>query len=510
MNRGVLALDLTQKPALLQVAVTTSTPGADLTLEVAEQKQVTLNGILEPSSGYSDPQASGLSEYRELLRDQHSEDLEILRNAVESLETPWYDSLVLLGSGETLSLNLNLPFKDPKQIERIVSLEVQDEVPFDIEDFQVATYLPNSSASSETEVHISLAPKELITKVLALCQEVDLDPQIICANDTALASFLNLAPKYFAREAALIGFDGQGYSVVFASNGSARCSTYVQTHSGVSASSTGSFNSDQSEDILRVLKLAYSSLQNSSGIHPTKAYVLPNPIDINSIQKALGCVVEALEVKEFVKNPFGLDSLATVATTSNSLKLNKIFANFRCGELSYSPQLSGLLKVGREIRPYFLTFFVMLMLSYFGLNTIRNARIDALQAQSTEMIKQYFPESELSGSATKGQIDLSINNLRQRLEELASFTAVSPLKVLHSLSQDLNMPESKAKVYQLQIKDNRINIKGSAPRYSDIDQLKATLEKIPSRYCSVEFSDNRSNVPKGNRGFELKIEHCPQ
>jgi len=60
-----------------------------------------------------------------------------LLDTVSSIENQWTAVSVIIPPHDHLALNLNLPFGDAKNLNRIVDLEVQDVVPFELDDFLV-------------------------------------------------------------------------------------------------------------------------------------------------------------------------------------------------------------------------------------------------------------------------------------------------------------------------------------------------------------------------------------
>ena len=114
-----------------------------------------------------------------------------LEHFVRSHELPAHQ-IVCAISGQHLSTrNLGFPFSDKRRLDRAVPFEVEDNIPFDIEDL-VIDWDWLRRESSEAEVTVCMAPRESIRQILEQFSEAQLQPRIVEADGLVLANLATI------------------------------------------------------------------------------------------------------------------------------------------------------------------------------------------------------------------------------------------------------------------------------------------------------------------------------
>ncbi|HUP57292.1 MAG TPA: type II secretion system protein GspL [Bdellovibrionota bacterium] len=103
---------------------------------------------------------------------------------------------IALPTGQTTFRNLKLPTKDRKAIQAAIGFELDDELPFNIED-AVYDYVTLAQDKQGTQVHVAVTLKETINETLAFWQGPGVDPDVITTESAAYRAFLNriIAPE---------------------------------------------------------------------------------------------------------------------------------------------------------------------------------------------------------------------------------------------------------------------------------------------------------------------------
>jgi hypothetical protein len=162
------------------------------------------------------------------------ESIERLTATIRSLPREWTGASVIIPPHDHLALNLNLPFGDSKNLDRIVDLEVQDVVPFELDDF-VVQYSPlgpsslggaalavNDQPTPSYDVHVGLMPRLFVRNLLFFCKAVGIEPNIITVPSSALASVYHLGKDFFKTNSAVVFNRGDEFSMAVFINGEVR------------------------------------------------------------------------------------------------------------------------------------------------------------------------------------------------------------------------------------------------------------------------------------------------
>ena len=105
--------------------------------------------------------------------------------------------IVCAVSGQDLSTrNLSFPFSEKRRLDRAVPFEVEDTIPFDIDDL-VIDWEWLSQDGAQSDVTVAMAPREAIRGILERFDEAQLQPRIIEADGLVLSNL-----------AAAFGLDG--------------------------------------------------------------------------------------------------------------------------------------------------------------------------------------------------------------------------------------------------------------------------------------------------------------
>ncbi len=437
-----------------------------------------------------------------------------LREALSQLQTPYTSSILIIPTDEYLSLNLDLPFSDNRQIQKILELEVQDRVPFDTSEFLLEHRSLNGLSGNPRahghDVHVSIVPRKLLSRVTRICKGASFEPLIITTASSILEGLFILAPDYFKDNSAVILVRPPFVYVALQVDGRVRVDRVINAEQ---------LTGDESERIRSLsteLRLTLVSVETRYGVKIDSVYALGDGINLRELQQHLGRNVESVDISELVNLPpetRGISALGVPFAYDDTP--HQILTNFRTREFSYSLQLSELVHGLRKLAPLFaITFFCSLLLvvgSYF----FRETKIDLMEANIHEAISASFPGTSIGIGEEVSVIQAENSKLDKALESLGSgsLDQYTALDVLREIS--VVMPTNPAiTIRNIAIRGNRVKISGSAPEYKDVEAIERALQRNRSmkfRAKPPEITAGMGSIPGGARSsqnftFDIRVE----
>ena len=110
---------------------------------------------------------------------------------VQSHELPAHQIVCAVSGQHVATRNRSFPFSDKRRLDRAVPFEVEDNVPFDIDDL-VIDWDWLRREGSEAEVTVCMAPQESIRQILERFNEAHLQPRIVEADGMVLANLATI------------------------------------------------------------------------------------------------------------------------------------------------------------------------------------------------------------------------------------------------------------------------------------------------------------------------------
>ena len=211
-----------------------------------------ISAITEPSALASEDLFNVLAELRGKKRvandaltestsdfQQAESALQALREAIAQLEPIWTSCVVVVPQDNFVALNLDLPFGESKTLEPIVDLEVQDVIPFDLDEFFIQYSIPDyqnnaaesplsprsearTSNSGPFDVHVGMLPRNTVRNTLDICRSVGVEPSVITVPSSAIGAIIQIIPKASSSNCAILFNRGDYYSLAICIDGKVR------------------------------------------------------------------------------------------------------------------------------------------------------------------------------------------------------------------------------------------------------------------------------------------------
>lgn len=483
--QSVLSIDATTEPAIVAV---TRLGGADI--EVLETHQVPLARGLTPTPSSQTPvEGAGDGEKPSPL------------DLTSMVKSPWTSAVVIIPGEQYHSLNVDLPFNDPRRINKIIDLEVQDLVPFDVDEFILQHRTVNTNADGTFDVHVSIMPRARLADILAACREGGVEPAVVSTATSVVGVLPKLYPT-FPRDAVVIMYRAPAYYVTFMLDGEVRSDRIIDRTvlNGESNSPTAA---------LTEIRLSIAAMEQKYRRTFEKVFLLDAPFTATEASAALGRPAAALALPNISGS---LTPGSEIAALSSVFGLDRetypALTNFRTREFAYNLQLTELWRGLRVLRPYFFATLVALLVSLGVVYMLREQRIARLEQAIRGHITAVAPELEAPEGRETDALIGRINLIDQQLKDLGSPIQASPLDALLDLSSAIpgNLGIT---VGRISIKGTKISFEVSAPGYTQAESLKSLLEKQRRKYCRVRMeTQTTAATVQNSRGFRFEVYLC--
>jgi len=429
-----------------------------------------------------------------------AEELENFRKLIHSFTVPWSQSILVIPSHDYLSLNLELPFNDAKNINKVLDLEVQDMVPFDLDEFLTGHHYLSSINGSLHDIHVSIISKAYLQNILRITRSVGLEPYIVSTPASALGALFYLSQELFSPNSAVIFSEKNCLHMIIQIGGQVRQDRLIRFANQV--------NSKNEANYLTDLKLTISRAEKRYEQELKDVYVLGNSIDKLALQKSLGKAVHSLNLSDIITDNVeeaGLAGLAAAFAEDNNPP--PILTNFRTKEFSYRPQLRELYEGARKLLPFFLLTVILAIVCTVAVFHFRESRLTTVQAALNSQVNEALPGANIPKGEELSFLQTQNQLLEAELQDLGSPSRFSVLDALLELSKD--MPESdEVTVTAINIRGNRVQIEGNIPSYAAADTIERRLRRNKAVYCRVRKDSSVSPGGRGGVGYKFDIWLC--
>ena len=485
------------------------------------------SGGKQSGSGSENKRPEG-TETAELAADDSSDETterdplyEVARDSITTIRSSltsfseWTAVSVIIPPHDHLALNLNLPFGDARNLDRIVDLEVQDVVPFELDDFLVQ-YAPlgpmshgnaalDSKEQSATsyDVHVGLMPRIFVKNILHLCKAAGIEPNIITVPSSALGSVYHLGRDFFSSNSAVVFNRGDEFSMAVFINGEVRVERVLYASKLIAAANQEAEHPLKA--VFTALKLMLAATERRYGTRVENVYLLGREVKGANLQQLFGRPIQGIQMRDFIKSDGALGGLSPLgapfaADDSNLAPLS----NFRSREFSFTPKIGEFLRafVGatKYIRIAAAAFIVGVLCTYL----VRAYTISAIESSLTKQVATVItgftaPPSEIRSALMKAE-----SKLTEELGVLASPAKVSPLDALLEILKLLPQNETVT-INSIKISGTKAQITGTAPQLSAIETVGKALKANNGVFSKVTATPGTSAQGKFNFTVDLVL-----
>lgn len=433
-----------------------------------------------------------------------------LSEAVAKITPGWTATSVILPQNDFLSLNLDLPFGDPRNLDRIVDLEVQDVVPFELESFFVqyaavgspmdGSAMQKSSASGQFDVHIGILPKVVVKNVLDLCKEAGLEPNVLTVPSSAIAAVYQLAKDYLAPNSAVVFNRGDEYCIAIYINGEARVERSVYASQILSAVSADKRH-ENLQHIFTTLKLILASAERRYGTRVEKVYLLGREVKGSNTHQLFGRPLEGLPIGEFLKSSdgqVGISALSAVFAQDEAKK--SPLSNFRTREFSFTPRIAEFFRALLGTKKAVTRAALAAGIAAAGIFGFREYIISSYENQLISRIRKVIPSFPDDPARVRENLMQSVNKLSEELGAFGSRARVTPADAFIEVVKGIPTSGEIA-VTSIRVSGVRVQISANAAELSPVERFVKALDTRKDIFSKVDYKTSRT----GNR-FNVSID----
>lgn len=481
MSQSVLSIDATQVPARAIIAAVDrssvkilSTENIELDLTEIEEdegieQQIEDEDVVQP-----------VKKERRYLS---------LSSFIEKVDARITHAILILNPKDYLSLNLSLPFRDYKTLSRVVDLEVQDQVPFDVSEFLIQPRIVGETGGLESDVHVSATPREFLRQVISVCRREGFEPTIISTASSALAGLFLLEPERILSNSAIVLAKPDFTCLAISVGGQVKTDRLLEEQ--------------DPKAIFTEIRRTLLSAERRYGQKIERLYLIGERLSPSVLAKETGREVTPVEE---MKDGCGLAAMGAVFAQDEVA--STILTNFRIREFSYNPYTKEVLRGVKALLPWFLGAFLLCILSMMGVYYSRQQELVKLRAALTEQVKRAAPELPVTEGQEVRAVQEENRRIDRQLKELGSSSKIGALEIIAELSKDI-ASAGELSVRRITVTGGGVNVQGTAPDYAAVEKLERIMKtKKPALYCKIRKTTGASAAGQPDRRsftFDLRI-----
>jgi len=366
------------------------------------------------------------------------------------------------------------PFGDRKHVEKALPFEIEDSVPFDLNDVVLDHLVVDKTDKSEDKkseftVLGMMLPKTVLRQHLELLATAGVDAQMVVPSYVGLYFVSKMVPT----EGGAVLIDGQDLCIK-------NDKTIAACRSFSGSRSTGG--------ISHILK----GFESAQGVKIEKAFLLSESEAVRAELAELGIAVDLITPEYGGKkatDPVGL-----------GLALSEE-VNFRKGDFAYR-----LADVGARRRRRTLIIAgaaaAMLMATNLGLKVyLTESTYGKLDREIKDLFRQAAPDSKLVGDPVE-QLKRKLDESRKKFGVLG--TGASALGIMKTVTEGIPK-EVRVGFQEFLLEGDRLKLQGEASSFEAVDKIKAELLKA-AQIAEVTVQDTRMGVDnKVKFRFDIKL-----
>ena len=372
---------------------------------------------------------------------------------------------------------LTLPFSDRKRVEKALPFELEDNIPFSLDEMELDHVLldraePVADKKKEAAVLGIMLPKTVLRQHLELLATAGVDPQVIIPSYFGLSCIAKLIPV----EGAAVIIDGTDLCLKIGNNVVASRSFSTSHATGGIRHTIKAFEIEQKTQI-------------------EKAYLISENNGLEADLTDLGIATERITPDFAGKKPADPASLGLALSDQ---------INFRKGKFAYR-----LADVGERKRRLTLiiagAIAVVIVAANIGVKYyLVESSYGKLDREIKEIYHQTVPESKSVADPVR-QLRAKLDESKKKFGALGSGT--SALDVMKAVTEGIPK-EVRVTFQEFLLEGDHLKLQGEAASFESIDKMKAELQKAGA-FAEVQVLDTRMGVDnKVKFRFDIKLKQA--
>ncbi len=370
--------------------------------------------------------------------------------------------------------SVTLPFSDRKRIEKALPFELEDTVPFSLDDMEfdhlvLDPPVAGPEKKKTTEVLGFMVPRTVLQQHLDLLASAGVDPQVVVPSFAGLAPIVKMIPT----EGCVLFIDSGDLCL--------KSGPAVLAYRG------------------------FSSLQPTGGIrHTIKALEIEHAVQIEKVYLLSEGEVDRTEfadleiaVEQIVpdfKGKKALDPVSLGLALSGQVNLRKGVFAYHLEDEGSRKRRNTLIIAGAIA---LVLFSVNIGVKYY----VVQSSYSKLNNEIKDLFRQTFPNAKVTAEPLR-QLRTSIEEARKKFGVLGSGT--SALDAMKAVTDGVP-PEVRVSFQDFLLEGDRLKLAGEVASFESVDKLKAELERS-KLFAEVQVKDTRMGIDdKVKFRFEITL-----
>lgn len=490
----------------------------------------------------------------ELISIEESEAIAI-QGLIDDLNLSWDIACVDFPAQKVTTRLLTFPFGSAKKIDQTVQFEIENYIPFSMEDV-VVDYLVVWHTKDASRVMVAYVQKKDLAKLLTVLDGVELDPKLVCVDGIELIGIVNLGtvPPEGAYAIIDLGHEkstisichGRQLSFVRAVSVAGKAITQaiadrmgvpydeaekMKIEMGGFAMSSGESEIDEitqgvsdairsvMDEFLLHLKQTFFTYRETENIPIEGVYLCGGTSRLPGIDRylsdALKLNVAYLNCSEFHFTKLEhADAHRHVIPQALALALRGAAGggpdiNLRQGEFAFKGDVEELGGSVRKVGVILGLIVFLAILSFATKYYSIKRQIDGLHDDIATVVKQALPGTPARAVANPKSalsfIKSKDNEVSDKMSQIHGVMGTSPLSVLKEISELLPPKEEfRTEVSEINIAPDRVTLSGIVDDFKAVDTFKQSMEKS-KLFTNITTGDVGKGV-KGEVKFKLSMD----
>jgi hypothetical protein len=427
-------------------------------------------------------------------------------------ETEIDSTLGVIHSSKILYNVLELPFRDKKKIEQVAGYQIQDILPFDLDDFVLDSIVSSETEDKKFRIVSSMLPKEEVARSLELCNSFGTEPRVLTTGAAALASLAeHCSPQNTGLVAYLDSTSGRVSLAVLCDGAVFHLRDFLPPVREQSAEDTAGHHQELLQNI--ACSLAQASREAE---RPFNAVCVVGRMEyFNGLREHIPVPFLPLDLSRIVVNDSPQDiemndiawSLGLVASEINrSRKSDRRLLDFRQGAFAFHRAWQDIWNA-LQGELFYIILVIMLGIGWYGGKIYSGyAALNDVDEQMSQLIKKVLPQEDVPFHAEVSFLQNKLDSLQDELQGLGSLASLSPLEALNELTiaigngMDISLDS-------VNIGASHMILRGSVGENLLVADLSAALKAHHDHFCDVKV-DNKGKTGNSRVGFTAEITLC--
>lgn len=419
-------------------------------------------------------------------------------------------TLGVLESDKLLYSFLELPFKDPRKIEQVATFQIQDSLPFDLEDFVIDSIVTGSTDESRYRILASMVPKGEVARSLSFCTALGAEPRVITTGAASLAALGTHCHPESEGLRAYIEITNRRLSLAVLLGTEPVHLRDVSLRDGATAETA---HPPLPPEIVRNVACSLKRVERELEKSISEIHVIAFSELTEQLRAALPYPIAALDLSRIVVNdaPEEIDleeiswSLGLVATElQRPRRGERRLLDFRQGPFAFHRAWQDMWSALQQ-EMFYIALAVLLGLIWFGGKVYANrSALGRVEDRISEIVAQGLPGEAVPYGSEVGTVQSKLDTLEDDLRGLGSLTSLSPLEALQELTLALGTGIDVS-LDSLSISSSRLLLRGTVAENRQVADLSAALKARTQHFCDVKV-DNKGKTTRV--GFTAEITLC--